>query len=136
MTKNYSRDVQVLTYILRNQMKIRTAAERMGCKIDADAKNSILYDEQAFDLCAMYMAQIGENVKLLSDETKADLSTVINVDILKYFRNMIDHDYEKVNKTFLLPYIQLTQSQKTIEYVKKLIADVTEKKKAEGSNNR
>lgn len=58
----------------------------------------------AFDLCAFYMVQIGEASKLLTDDTKNSL-TCINVNVLKAFRNMIDHTYEKVNKRYLKAYI-------------------------------
>ncbi len=125
MTTNKGRDIQVLTYILKNQMKIRSAVERLGASLNSSASNSILQDEQAFDLCAMYMAQIGENVKLLTDESKDSLSETISLDVLKYFRNMIDHDYEKINKSFLLPYIESTQSDKAISAVKQLITQYT-----------
>ena len=58
----------------------------------------------AFDLCAFYMAQIGEASKMLTDDTKNSLSC-LNVNILKSFRNMIDHTYEKINKVYLKAYI-------------------------------
>ncbi len=106
-------------------MKIRSAVERLGASLNSSASNSILQDEHAFDLCAMYMAQIGENVKLLTDESKDSLSETISLDVLKYFRNMIDHDYEKINKSFLLPYIESTQSDKAISAVKQLITQYT-----------
>ena len=51
-----------------------------------------------------YMAQIGEAAKLLTDDTQNSL-TCINAGILKAFRNMIDHTYEKVNKKYLKAYI-------------------------------
>lgn len=77
----------------------------------------------------MYMAQIGENVKILTDYSKERMGGIVNVDILKYFRNMIDHDYEKVNKVYLQSYIQVMQSEKAIKQVKDLIKDCTEKKR-------
>ncbi len=41
---------------------------------------------------------------------------------------MIDHAYEKVNKSMLVVYIQNTQSEQAIKAVKALIKDCTEKK--------
>lgn len=50
------------------------------------------------------MAQIGEKIKLLTDSTKADLNQYFNTETLVYFRNMIDHDYDNINrKVFNLP---------------------------------
>ena len=86
MRPSKKRDIQVLSYILKNQEKIDVAIQRMGVSLNSSVQNSILKDEQAFDLCAMYMAQIGENVKLLTDDSKNELSKVINLDILRYFR--------------------------------------------------
>lgn len=71
----------------------------------------------AFDLCSMYMAQIGENVKNLTDGSQAALSEVIHTDILRYFRNRIDHDYEKVNKPLLQTYIQQMTAPKTMQLI-------------------
>ena len=77
----------------------------------------------AFDLCAMYMAQIGEHIKNLTDESQEALKEDMNVDILRYFRNMIDHDYEKVNNQFLKPYIQQVVSPKVEAKIKKMYTD-------------
>lgn len=117
LIKNLSRDAQVLTYILKNQSKIKSVIADFQCDFSQTSKGvaSHIY---AFDLCAMYMAQIGENVKLLTDESKEALIEVVNIDILKYFRNMIDHNYEKVNKIYLQAYIQLVTSDKALVAVK------------------
>lgn len=128
MNKSFSRDIQTLTYIRRNQQKIRDAVSRFGCDLSTAGPKSILRDEQAFDLCAMYMAQIGENVKLLTDASKEDLNEIINIKTLTYFRNMIDHSYEKVNKSVLLPYIKMAQSDKALQQVEELIKECFRKK--------
>lgn len=94
MTKSYKRDIQILMKILQNQTKIANAVKRFDCN-----RNNLDEDDMAFDLCAFYMAQIGEEAKLLTDDSKAAL-TCINTDILKSFRNMIDHTYEKVNRVY------------------------------------
>ena len=121
MAKNYSKDVQVLTYILVNQKNIRDVARRFGCDFSQYGANSVINDKMAFDLCAMYMAQIGESVKNLSPKTKDELSNVINVDVLRYFRNVISHTYEKVDKHMLVTYIQLVQSDTTVKRVRELL---------------
>lgn len=131
MTRSFSRDVQVLTYILRNQKKIKDVAARFECDFSTTGVKSILKDEQAFDLCAMYMAQIGENAKLLTDFSKEELGKIIDIRTLTYFRNMIDHSYEKVNKSVLLPYIQIAQSDKAMNQVMALMTKCNAKKKNE-----
>ena len=127
MNKSLGRDIQVLTYILRNQMQIKSVMKDFNCDFSQTSK-SVIYNKYAFDLCSMYMAQIGENVKILSDYSKERMGNIVNVDILRYFRNMIDHDYEKVNKVYLQSYIQVMQSEKAIKQVKDLIKDCNEKK--------
>ena len=42
--------------------------------------------------------------KMLTNETQSSL-TCINAGVLKAFRNMIDHTYEKINKKYLKAYI-------------------------------
>ena len=70
MSKSKQRDIQELTYILKNQKKITDAIKRMNVSLDSAAKNCILGDEMVFNLCSMYMAQIGESVKQLTDDTR------------------------------------------------------------------
>lgn len=111
MTKSLSRDAAVLTSIMKNRQNIIDVFNRFGLDFSNSARG-VINDKMAFDLCAMYMAQIGESVKLLTDGTKGVLSQAIDVGVLKYFRNMIDHSYEKVNKVVLQSYIQLMISPK------------------------
>lgn len=95
MTTSYKKDIQLLMSILQRQNDIKEAIKRFGCN-----QNNLEQDKMAFDLCAFYMAQIGEASKMLTDDTKNSLAC-INTSILKAFRNMIDHTYEKVNKKYL-----------------------------------
>jgi uncharacterized protein with HEPN domain len=85
--------------ILKNQNKIEATISHFGCNQTNLEKN-----DMAFDLCAFYMAQIGEATKLLTDDTKNSIKC-LDTNILKAFRNMIDHTYEKVNKAYLKAYI-------------------------------
>lgn len=102
MTKSYKKDIQLLMSILQRQKDIQEVMKRFGCN-----QSNLEQDTMAFDLCAFYMAQIGEASKMLTDNTSASLCC-INVNILKLFRNMIDHTYEKINKKYLKAYIYLT----------------------------
>jgi uncharacterized protein with HEPN domain len=99
MIKSYSKDIQLLMTILKNQKKIEETIAYFGCNQTNLEKN-----DMAFDLCAFYMAQIGEATKLLTEDTKNSIKC-LDINILKAFRNMIDHTYEKVNKTYLKAYI-------------------------------
>ena len=85
MTKSYSRDVQILMKILQNQNSIMEAISHFQCNV-----KNLHQNKMAFDLCAFYMAQIGEDVKLLTDNTRNAL-TYFDHKMLVYFRNMVDH---------------------------------------------
>lgn len=101
MNKSLRRDIQLLTKILDNQNKIIKALKRFGCN-----QKNLENDIEAFDLCAFYMAQIGESAKLLTDLT-IDSFRVFDPLVTKKFRNMIDHVYEDVNRAYLKSiYIQ------------------------------
>ena len=82
----------------------------------------------AFDLCSFYMAQIGESAKLLTEESKSALDC-LDARILKYFRNQIDHVYEKVNKTYLKPFIFSVISKEAVQEVKERIKYCTNQTK-------
>jgi len=117
MKRTINTDVQLLAKILANQEKIKSVLKKFDCnERNLDAPDNYM----AFDLCAMYMAQIGEAVKLLSDDTVNNIHS-INIKILSYFRNMIDHVYEKVNKTVLKGYIFSTISDRTMKEFKDIL---------------
>ena len=75
------------------------------------------------------MAQIGEKVKLLTDSTKACLNKYFNLDMLVYFRNMIDHDYDSVNRVILQSYIQQIISKEFVDAVEDRIKYCNSNKK-------
>lgn len=123
MTKSYAKDIQLLLAILRNQDNIKKAIERFGCN-----QNNLEKDAMAFDLCSFYMAQIGESAKLLTEESKTALNC-LDAGILKYFRNQIDHVYEKVNKAYLKPFIFSVISKEAVQEVKERIKYCTNQTK-------
>lgn len=99
MTKSYSKDIQLLLKISEHQYKIAKVLKDFKCT-EKDLDTNIY----AFDLCALYMSQIGEASKYLTDDTKQSFR-YFDPSITNYFRNMIDHIYEKVNKKYLKAYI-------------------------------
>lgn len=99
MRKTYNKDVQLLMTILKNQSKIKEAIKDFKC-----SERDIDEHKYAFDLCALYMSQIGEAAKSLTDATK-DSFQYFSPSITYKFRNLIDHEYEKINKKALKAYI-------------------------------
>lgn len=112
MNKSYRNDVQLLTSILQNQQKIKDALLRFGCN-----EYNLEGDIMAFDLCAFYISQIGETAKMLTDNTKQSFK-YFDPACTKYFRNMVDHVYEKINRKYLCAFIFNMVSNETIKEVK------------------
>lgn len=73
------------------------------------------------------MAQIGEDVKLLTDDTRMSLS-FIDAKILTYFRNIVDHANEKVDKVVLKAYIFSMIHKNAIAEIKQRIKYCNDKK--------
>lgn len=107
--------------ILRNQEKIKNAIKTFNC-----TEYNLDQNEMAFDLCAMYMAQIGEAVGHLTDETKNKL-TLFDWSVIKRFRNFIDHSYEKINKKLLKTYIFMMVSPKITNELKQILTELYDK---------
>lgn len=106
MTKSMSRDVSVLMYIRKNRNKIIQAMSYCNCSVNTLSSNTV-----CFDVCSMYLAQIGENVKLLTDGSAEYLNNYINVRGLKQLRNQIDHVYQKVSKQNICLYVSYVLSK-------------------------
>lgn len=112
VTKSYSKDIQLLMKIFQNQQNIQNVLKDFNCN-----EINLEQNKYAFDLCALYMSQIGEASKLLTDETKESFQ-YFNPTTTKYFRNMIDHVYEKVNKTVLKAYVFHMVSSEVLKEIK------------------
>ena len=111
MTKSLKHDIQLLISIRSQQTKIIQVLKDFKCN-----SNNLVTNTYAFDLCAMYIAQLGEASKLLTDTSKEDLRC-INPNMMRYFRNIIDHVYEKINKQYLVAYIFNTISEGALQEV-------------------
>lgn len=116
MTKSLSKDIQLLTKIAMNQEKIKNVLKTFNC----DSHN-IIYNEMAFDLCSFYMSQIGEAANHLTDSTKKSFK-YFDSSCTYYFRNKVDHVYEKVNKVYIKTYIFSTISNETVKEIRERIA--------------
>lgn len=115
--RNFRHDCQELSAILGKIARTRDIIKRYKCDF-SQSNTGLCHNLDAFELCVFQMAQIGERVNLLTDSSREDIESVINIKILIYFRNMIDHDYDRVNKVILQTYIQQTISDKTINKIK------------------
>lgn len=125
MNKSYGKDIQLLMKILQNQDKIKNVLRDFNCN-----EKNLDQSQYGFDLCAMYMSQIGVASKYLTDDTKQSFKN-FDPSITGYFRNMIDHVYEKVNKAVLKAYVFNMVKPDVIKEVKDRIIFCSEHAKEE-----
>ena len=90
MNKSYSRDYQVLLKMIANVESARDVVRSHNVNFSQNSSYYMANNKDALDLCSFYMAQFGEKVKLLTDETKSVLNQVVNLNIMQYFRNVIE----------------------------------------------
>ena len=110
MNKSLSRDYQVLLKMIENVNSARDVIKRYNVDFNARSQRYIVCSKDALDLCSFYMAQFEEKIKLLTDSSKDYLNKYADLGIMKYFRNIIDHDYESVNKAVLASYLNILVS--------------------------
>ena len=110
MNKSLSRDYQVLLKMIENVNSARDVIKRYSVDFNAKSQRYIARSKDALDLCSFYMTQFGEKIKLLTDGSKDYLNAYADLGIMKYFRNIIDHDYESVNKAVLASYLSILVS--------------------------
>jgi uncharacterized protein with HEPN domain len=117
LNKNFKTDITRLKKILEHQQDIKETVELFQCDFSQSSK-SLCNNKKAFDLCSFYMVQIYELSKGLSSSTKEELSKVINLEVLRMFRNRISHQYDKINKVYLQSYIQQMCGKDAINMMK------------------
>lgn len=131
MKKSVTRDIQLLAIIRKYQKKMEGALKLFSC----DTQKQLVKHEYALDLCAMYIAQIGEASKNLTDESKQKLTSV-KPEMMHYFRNMVAHVYESVKKEVLAAYVFQVVSDKAVLEVIEQIRNCQEKINMEKSMKR
>jgi len=118
VNKSLGMDSTILLKMLKNVDDARRVISSRRLSFDSSARNALYNDKEAFDLCSFYLALFGEKTKLLTSATLSELGKVVDIGVMRYFRNKIDHDYESVNRVLLQSYIQVLVSDnmyKTIQ---------------------
>lgn len=87
-------------------------ADRYGIPLD---------DDMVISAIAMNLGQIGEQLATgkLSDETKEKYSHVVDWSAIKGFRNVIYHDYGRLNFSMIkhILGVSLTQTEEQLHYI-------------------
>lgn len=108
MTKSYKRDKDLLKSTLEYVDKINRTLKLHRITLD-----NVISNDLAIDSCAFYLSQIGELAKSLTEDSALFLynATTIDLKLLVYCRNMIDHDYTHMNRSLLIMYLRIILSK-------------------------
>jgi len=126
MGKTLGRDVQVLLKILNYLDKMNNTLKRYHCRTSSE----FVANEDCMDLCAFCILQIDS----LSRQLTADSYQAINfisTGNLVPVRNMIAHDYIKLNRQVLYSFVQDCCQRNSSEQIRNRIKYCQEYKNAD-----
>ena len=110
MSKNLSRDVQILLRIKKYMDKIKSTLKNHRCNNLA----AFIKDEECMDLCAFSVLQINELSKQLTRDTYNNIHFISTGNLIPV-RNMIAHDY--INMQYAVLYAFITQACSSNSYI-------------------
>lgn len=123
MGKSLSRDVQVLLKILTYLEKIQNVLKKHNCKSSAD----FISNEDCMDICSFCILQIDSLSRQLTQDSFQSLDFISTGNLIPV-RNMIAHDYIKLNRYVLYSFVQDVCSNKSVAQVKERIKYCQENK--------
>lgn len=113
MSKNLGRDIQVLIKIMMYMEKIKSALKRYQCKTSAE----FVLNEDCMDICSFCILQIDSLSRQLTEETYKEISFISTGNLIPV-RNMIAHDYIKLNRQVLYSFVQDCSRSSSFEQIK------------------
>lgn len=123
LAKTLNRDVQVLLKILTYMEKIKSILERTHCLTPAD----FFANEDCMDICSFCILQIDSLSRQLTSESYQFLNFISTGNLIPV-RNMIAHDYIKLNKQILFAFVQECSNKRNFLQVKNRIKYCQENK--------
>lgn len=124
MSKTLGRDVQVLLKIMTYMNKIQDVLKRHECKTTSD----FVADEDCMDICSFCILQIDRLSRQLTVESYKALNFISTGNLIPV-RNMIAHDYIKLNKQVLYSFVVDCCSNQSYSQVKDRIKYCQENKR-------
>lgn len=124
MGKTLGRDVQVLLKILTYMEKIQGVLKRNNCRTSADFTSN----EDCMDICSFCVLQIDSLSRQLTRDS-FDAINFICAGNLVPVRNMIAHDYVKLNRYVLYSFVQDICSNKSFLQIEERIKYCQENRK-------
>lgn len=112
LAKSLNRDVFILIGIYKNKMEIINTLKRFNMTTTDFTNDTVVKAA-----CSLFLAQIGENLKLLSDSSTEYMNRYVDVRDLRRVRNEIDHVYHKVDNQDLRLKVSSVISKVAIQAV-------------------
>lgn len=127
MSKTLGRDIQVLLKILTYMEKIQNVLERNVCKTSMDFSQN----EDCMDICSFCILQIDSLSRQLTVDSYKALNFISTGNMIPV-RNMIAHDYVRLNKQVLYTFVQECCSSNSFSQVKNRIQYCQKNKRTKG----
>ena len=124
LSKTLGRDVQVLLKIMTYMNKIQDVLKRHNCKTSSD----FVTNEDCMDICSFCILQIDSLSRQLTTESYKSLYFISTGNLIPV-RNMIAHDYIKLNKQVLYSFVVDCCSDQSFQQVKDRIKYCQENKR-------
>lgn len=116
MSKTLSRDIQILLKILTYMEKIKNVLERNACQSSMDFSQN----EDCMDICSFCVLQIDSLSRQLTTDSYKSLNFISTGNMIPV-RNMIAHDYIRLNKQILYAFVQECCNSSSFSQVKNRI---------------
>lgn len=124
MSKTLGRDVQVLLKIMTYMNKIQDVLKRHNCKTSSE----FVTNEDCMDICSFCILQIDSLSRQLTSESYKALNFISTGNLIPV-RNMIAHDYIKLNRQVLYSFVVDCCSDQSFQQVKDRIKYCQENKR-------
>lgn len=125
MGKTLGRDVQVLLKILNYLDKMNNTLKRYHCRTSSE----FVANEDCMDLCAFCILQIDSLSRQLTADSYQAIHFISTGNLVPV-RNMIAHDYIKLNRQVLYSFVQDCCQSNSSEQVRNRIKYCQENKNA------
>ncbi len=113
MGKTLGRDIQVLLKILTYMNKMKSVLERNRIRTPAEFSGN----EDCMDICSFCILQIDSLSRQLTQESYQSINYISTSNLIPV-RNMIAHDYIKLNRQVLYAFVQDCISSASFSQVK------------------
>lgn len=126
MSKTLGRDVQVLLKIMTYMNKIQDVLKRHNCKTSSE----FVANEDCMDICSFCILQIDSLSRQLTTESYKSLNFISTGNLIPV-RNMIAHDYIKLNRQVLYSFVVDCCSDLSYQQLKERIKYCQENKRTQ-----